>query len=59
MNKVYIILQHDLRENRTSVYDVYLDKNLAKRDVYNVEEQETNYTIEAHFIHTKESEDGI
>lgn len=65
MDKVYIILQKDLKENRTSIYDVYSDKNFAKRivdklnqqDAYDVEDQEVDYVLESHDVNKDRKEE--
>lgn len=65
MDKVYIILQKDLKENRTSIYDVYSDKKLAKRIVdklnkqnaYDVEDQEVDYILESHDVNNGKEEE--
>jgi hypothetical protein len=65
MDKVYIILQKDLKENRTSIYDVYSDKKLAKRIVdklnkqnaYDVEDQEVDYILESHYVNNGKEEE--
>ena len=65
MDKVYIILQKDLKENRTSIYDVYSDKKLAKRivdklnqqDAYDVEDREVDYVLESHDVNNGKEEE--
>ena len=65
MDKVYIILQKDLKENRTSIYDVYSDKKFAKRIVdklnkqnaYDVEDQEVDYILESHDVNNGKEEE--
>jgi hypothetical protein len=55
MKKVYIIFVKDLKENRVSVYDVYLNKDKAKFDVDELNDQAEKDNLESEVVYTLES----
>lgn len=65
MKKVYIIFEKDFKENRVEVYDVFLNKELAKRAVdrlnkqnaYNTEDEDYDYILESYNISESIDED--